>query len=56
MQDFQPKYEQIWDYFKEICAIPRPSGKEEKIREYLLDFAAKEGFASKVDKAGNVLM
>ena len=56
MQTIQSDYRLIWDYFKEICAIPRPSGKEEKIREYLLDFASKEGFASKVDKAGNVLI
>ena len=56
MQDFQPKYAQIWKYFNEICSTPRPSGKEEKIREYLLDFAQKEGFISKVDKAGNVLI
>ena len=32
------------------------SEEKEKIREYLLDFASKEGFASKVDKAGNVLI
>ncbi len=56
MQDFQPKYELIWEYFNEICSIPRPSGKEEKIREFLLDFASKEGFTSKVDKSGNVLI
>lgn len=56
MQDFQPKYAQIWKYFNEICSTPRPSGKEEKIREYLLDFAQKEGFLHKVDKAGNVLI
>lgn len=56
MQSFQPNFSLIWQYFSEICSIPRPSGKEEKIREYLLDFASKEGFASKVDKAGNVLI
>ena len=33
MQEFQPKYAQIWKYFNEICSTPRPSGKEEKIRE-----------------------
>ena len=56
MQSYKPNTALIWKYFNEICNIPRPSGKEEKIREYLLDFAAAEGFASKVDKAGNVLI
>ena len=56
MQSYKANNALIWKYFSEICAIPRPSGKEEKIREYLLDFAAAEGFASKVDKAGNVLI
>jgi di/tripeptidase len=35
MQSFQPNFSLIWQYFSEICSIPRPSGKEEKIREYL---------------------
>ena len=37
MQEFQPKYAQIWKYFNEICSTPRPSGKEEKIREYIIN-------------------
>ncbi len=31
--------EMMWQYFAEINKIPRPSGKEEKIRQYLIDFA-----------------
>ena len=56
MQSYKADSTLIWKYFNEICSIPRPSGHEEKIREYLLDFAKAEGFASKVDKAGNVLI
>ena len=56
MQSYQLDNALIWEYFNDICSIARPSGREEKIREYLLNFASKEGFASKVDKAGNVLI
>lgn len=46
----------IWSYFEEICKIPRLSKNEEKIRQYLLDFAEKHGLQNKTDKAGNVLI
>ena len=46
----------IWNYFEEICQVPRPSKKEGKIRNFLLEFAAKNGLAVKTDKIGNVLI
>jgi dipeptidase D len=46
----------IWQYFGEICQVPRPSKHEEKIREYLLDFAKKNKLEAKTDTAGNVLI
>ncbi|MEI6577604.1 MAG: aminoacyl-histidine dipeptidase [Bacteroidota bacterium] len=46
----------LWHYFGEICMIPRPSKKEEKIRQYLVDFAKKQGLACDVDEIGNVLI
>ena len=36
--------------------MPRPSKKEEKIRQYLLDFAAKHNIEVKTDAIGNVAM
>ncbi|MBF0298027.1 MAG: beta-Ala-His dipeptidase [Oligoflexia bacterium] len=45
---------EVWQYFKEISSIPRASGNEEGIRNYLIDFAKKNNFSYKVDKAGNV--
>lgn len=42
------------DYFLEIAKIPRPSGKEEKIRGYLIRFAEEKKFAHSVDDAGNL--
>ena len=46
----------VFAIFDEINQVPRPSKKEGKIREYLLDFAAKHGLAVKTDGVGNVVM
>jgi dipeptidase D len=43
-------------YFEEICNIPRLSKNEEKIRQYLLDFAKKHNLESTEDKVGNILI
>ena len=53
-KDLQPA--SVFHYFEEICRVPRPSKKEEKIRKYLVDFAQAHGLAHKVDEAGNVLI
>ncbi|MHA1805705.1 MAG: beta-Ala-His dipeptidase [Promethearchaeota archaeon] len=46
----------FWYYFQEISKIPRCSGHEEKIRAYIQKEADKFGYASKVDKIGNLLV
>lgn len=46
----------IWGIFDEITKVPRPSKKEGKIREYLLDFAKKHDIEAKTDAVGNVAM
>ncbi len=46
----------LWNYFEEICQIPRPSKKEEKIIGFLLDFAARNGLKARLDEVGNVLI
>lgn len=46
----------LFDYFEAICQVPRPSKKEEKIRQFLLDFASQNGLESKTDAIGNVLI
>nr|WP_321410119.1 aminoacyl-histidine dipeptidase [uncultured Carboxylicivirga sp.] len=46
----------VWTYFEEICQVPRPSKKEEKIIQYLLNFADKQGLEAKKDHVGNVLI
>lgn len=50
------KPEAVWGYFEEICQIPRPSRKEEKIGAWLMEFARKHGLEAKQDEAGNVLI
>lgn len=54
VKDLQPK--EVFTIFDEITKIPRPSKKEEKIRQYLLDFAAKHGIEVRTDAIGNVHM
>ena len=48
--------EKILSFFKEIVCVPRESGHEEHIREYLVEFAKKRGLEWKTDKIGNVLI
>lgn len=46
----------VWELFGEICQIPRPSKKEEKILAYLIDFAKKHQLAYKQDRLGNLVI
>ncbi|MFZ4523895.1 MAG: aminoacyl-histidine dipeptidase [Bacteroidales bacterium] len=48
--------ERLWHYFLEICRIPRPSKKEEKIATYISEFAIKHNLPCIIDEAGNVLI
>ncbi|WP_423128366.1 aminoacyl-histidine dipeptidase [Gaoshiqia sp. Z1-71] len=54
LEKLQPQ--PLWNYFEAICQVPRPSKKEGKIRQFLLDFAAKHQLKYKTDEAGNVLI
>lgn len=54
VKDLKPAL--LWQCFDEITKVPRPSCHEEKIREYLLEFAKKHGIESKTDKVGNVVL
>lgn len=54
VSDLKP--EPLWRYFEEILQVPRPSKKEEKIVQYLLDFASKHDLKSAMDSVGNVLI
>ncbi|GBU07103.1 aminoacyl-histidine dipeptidase [Bacteroidales bacterium] len=46
----------VWKYFDELTKVPRPSKKEGKIIQYLLDFAKEQKLEAIKDEAGNVLI
>jgi dipeptidase D len=52
----QLKPQPLFNYFEDICQVPRPSKKEEKIRKFLLDFASDNNLEAKTDEIGNVLI
>jgi dipeptidase D len=54
IENLEPK--NVWKQFDEIRKIPRCSKHEEKIREYVLNFAKENGLKSKTDKTGNVVI
>ncbi|MCK4663144.1 MAG: aminoacyl-histidine dipeptidase [Bacteroidales bacterium] len=54
LSHLEPKI--VWEYFEEICQVPRPSKKEDKIIKFLLDFGKKHNLETKRDNIGNVLI
>lgn len=54
IKDLKPSI--VWHYFYEITQIPRPSKKEGKIIEYLMNFAKQHNLEAKKDEAGNILI
>lgn len=48
--------QKILDYFEKLSAVPRQSGKEEKIRQYLIDWARSNKFLYITDKTGNLII
>jgi dipeptidase D len=54
LENTEPKL--VWKHFEEISKIPRCSKHEEKIRDYIVNFAKKQGLSYKTDKIGNVVI
>lgn len=46
----------IFNYFNEICQVPRPSKKEEKILAYIKNFAETHKLEYKQDEIGNIVI
>ena len=46
----------VWSHFLALTSIPRPPKQEEEVRGHVLDWAAKAGFETAVDGAGNVVV
>ena len=45
----------VFHYFEEICQVPRPSKKEEKIIAYLKAFGEKHKLETKVEDRKSVV-
>jgi len=54
LDNIEPK--KVLKYFQEVSNIPRESGKEEQIADYLIEFAQKNGFEVVRDEYHNVLI
>lgn len=54
IKNLNPKI--VWSIFDAITQVPRPSKKEGKIRQWLIDFAKQHNLGCKVDETGNVLL
>jgi dipeptidase D len=54
IENLEPKL--VWKHFDEIRKIPRCSKHEEKIREYIVNFAKKLDLKTRVDSVGNVVI
>ncbi len=46
----------VWSRFEEICTIPRPSKKEGKISEFILQFGRSHNLETLRDEVGNILI
>jgi dipeptidase D len=46
----------IWQHFEAISAIPRPSKREERIVQYMIDFGHSLGLETSKDAIGNVII
>ena len=54
VRNIEPK--ELWNNFADLNAIPRPSKKEERVRQFMVDFGNNLGLETKVDKIGNVII
>lgn len=54
LKDLEPK--EVFRFFEEITKIPRPSYKEGKISEFLVEFAKERNLEHYQDKLGNVII
>lgn len=51
---YEPK--KLFEFFEDVCAIPRGSGNEEAISEYLVKFAEERGLWHHRDELHNVII
>jgi dipeptidase D len=54
VRDQEPKV--LWGHFSDLNAVPRPSKKEDEVREFMIAFAKEHNLMYLVDKIGNVII
>ena len=54
IRNLEPK--QLWNNFADLNSVPRPSKKEEKVRQFMVAFGNKLGLPTQVDPIGNVII
>ena len=54
IKDLQPTA--IWKNFSNLNAVPRPSKKESRVREFMVEFGERLNLETVVDRAGNVVI
>lgn len=54
VRNLEPKA--LWNYFADLNAVPRPSKKEERVVQFMVDFGKSLGLETKVDAIQNVII
>ncbi len=54
IRNIEPKV--LWNHFADLNAVPRPSKKEERVIQFMLDFGKSLGLETKKDRIGNVII
>ncbi len=54
VRTLEPK--EIWENFADLNAVPRPSKKEERVIQFMVDFGNKLGLKTETDKVGNIII
>lgn len=54
VRSLEPKA--LWENFADLNAVPRPSKKEERVIQFILDFGHKLGLETIKDEVGNVII
>ncbi|UAM98803.1 aminoacyl-histidine dipeptidase [Polaribacter litorisediminis] len=54
IRNIEPKA--VWNHFADLNAVPRPSKKEERIIQFMVDFGKKLNLDTFVDSVGNVII
>lgn len=54
IRELSPK--SVWNHFADLNAVPRPSKKEERVIQFMVDFGKSLGLPTEVDHIGNVFI